>query len=94
MYQGDAATFAAAGQVYPPLSWQRLAFATIPGATGHVIVLAMVLMYVTAKFRGKFFNLFWYVHHFYIVVIVVTCFHGECQIDTCQMSPVTYDDVI
>eukprot|EP01119_Soliformovum_irregulare_P001030 TRINITY_DN10773_c0_g1_i1.p1 TRINITY_DN10773_c0_g1~~TRINITY_DN10773_c0_g1_i1.p1 ORF type:complete len:440 (+),score=68.16 TRINITY_DN10773_c0_g1_i1:29-1321(+) len=56
----------------------QLAYTTLPGATGHIVTLCMVLMYSSAikYIRSPMFNVFWFTHHLFIVFFVVLCFHG------------------
>eukprot|EP01125_Pyxidicula_operculata_P005860 TRINITY_DN204_c0_g1_i1.p1 TRINITY_DN204_c0_g1~~TRINITY_DN204_c0_g1_i1.p1 ORF type:complete len:529 (-),score=77.06 TRINITY_DN204_c0_g1_i1:121-1707(-) len=64
------------GAVPPdPLTW---AFTTVPGATGVVACIAMILMYTTAvsSVRRPMFELFWYTHHLFIVFFIILCCHG------------------
>eukprot|EP01117_Protostelium_nocturnum_P001987 TRINITY_DN12638_c0_g1_i1.p1 TRINITY_DN12638_c0_g1~~TRINITY_DN12638_c0_g1_i1.p1 ORF type:complete len:681 (+),score=210.59 TRINITY_DN12638_c0_g1_i1:139-2181(+) len=77
-YKGNPANLVSIGQSVPPPTARSIWFTSIPGSTGHVILFAMVLMFTTAvkSVRGPMFNLFWYLHHFFIVYIVVTSFHG------------------
>lgn len=55
-----------------------LAFSTLPGATGLVVVVCMILMYSSAvKYvRGPMFNIFWYTHHLFIIFYILLCVHG------------------
>jgi NADPH oxidase len=53
-------------------------FGTVPGITGHVLVLIMVLMYSSAiiSIRRPMFEVFWYTHHLFIPFFSILCFHG------------------
>jgi predicted ferric reductase len=64
-----------------PGPWE-LAFASLPGLTGHIILLAMVIMYTTAisSVRRPQFELFWYSHHLFLVFFFCLCIHGVQQI--------------
>jgi len=55
-----------------------LLWTTLPGATGVVVTMVMVLMYSSAiKFvRGPMFNVFWFSHHLFIVFFGLLCVHG------------------
>jgi len=53
-------------------------FMTIPGVTGIVATLVMVLMYSSAiRFiRSPMYNLFWYMHHLFVVYYIALSIHG------------------
>ncbi|KYQ88705.1 superoxide-generating NADPH oxidase flavocytochrome [Tieghemostelium lacteum] len=55
-----------------------LAFRSLAGWTGHVVVVAMVLMYTSAieSIRRPMFETFWYTHHLFIVFFGLLCVHG------------------
>jgi len=55
-----------------------LAFSSLPGATGHIVCLIMVLMYSSAirYIRSPMFNVFWFTHHLFILFFGILCFHG------------------
>lgn len=63
------------------------AFATLPGATGHLVLAAMLAMYATSMMRkgiklfGEFtlgsFDSFWLTHKLYILVYALLAFHAE-----------------
>lgn len=55
-----------------------LAFTTLPGATGHIALLCMFLMYSTAleRIRRFYFELFWYVHHLFLIFYAMLVVHG------------------
>lgn len=55
-----------------------LAFNALPGWSGHIITIVMVLMYSSAikYIRSPMFNVFWYTHHLFILYFAVTSFHG------------------
>jgi predicted ferric reductase len=57
---------------------QHYAYATLPGWTGHIIVVIMVLMYSSAvKFvRSPMFNVFWYTHHLFVPWFFFGMIHG------------------
>lgn len=60
-----------------PLAF-NLMYTTLPGATGVLVTLCMVLMYSSAiKYvRGPMFNVFWYTHHLFIIYFGLLCVHG------------------
>lgn len=55
-----------------------VSMATLPGATGHIIIIAMFLMYTSAieRMRMKYFEVFWYTHHLFIVFFAFLLAHG------------------
>lgn len=57
---------------------ELLAFTTLPGSTGHIISIIMILMYSSAiKYvRGPMFNVFWFTHHLFIIWYILLCIHG------------------
>jgi len=59
-----------------------LAFKTLPGTTGYLVTICMVLMYSSAiKYvRGPMFNVFWFTHHLFILFFGLLCFHGAAAI--------------
>jgi len=63
-------------------SASQLAFTTLPGSTGHIVSLIMVLMYSSAikYIRGPMFNVFWFTHHLFILFFGILCFHGASGI--------------
>lgn len=65
-----------------------LAYTALPGWSGHIVSLVMVLMYSSAirQIRSPMFNVFWYTHHLFIVFVGVLCFHGA----TGLLEPPTY----
>jgi hypothetical protein len=56
-----------------------LAFGTLPGITGHLVAVIMVLMYASAvKYvRSAMFHVFWYAHHLFILYYVLLSIHGN-----------------
>ncbi|KAJ9083939.1 hypothetical protein DSO57_1029348 [Entomophthora muscae] len=58
--------------------WMFYAFVTGPGWTGHVILVALVLIVVTALswVRMRWFEVFWYTHHLFAVYFWGFSFHG------------------
>jgi predicted ferric reductase len=65
------------GSTETPSAYHML-WGTLPGVTGHIIILCMILMYTTAvsSVRRKHFELFWYTHHLFIVFFFCICIHG------------------
>ncbi|ORX67285.1 hypothetical protein DL89DRAFT_275725 [Linderina pennispora] len=65
----------------------KLLFATGHGLTGHIMMLCILLMGVTGytKVRRKHFNLFWNVHHLFVVYFACFSIHGAF----CLLKPNT-----
>jgi NADPH oxidase len=61
---------------------QGLAFQSISGATGHIVVLIMVLMYSSAveSIRRPMFEIFWFTHHLFILYYGILSFHGAAAL--------------
>ncbi|NXI05446.1 NOX1 oxidase, partial [Pachycephala philippinensis] len=57
---------------------EYVAFTTIPGLTGVIITLALILMVTTStKFiRRNYFELFWYTHHLFLIYFAGLVIHG------------------
>ncbi|EGC36287.1 superoxide-generating NADPH oxidase flavocytochrome [Dictyostelium purpureum] len=55
-----------------------LAFRTLAGWTGYVVVVVMIIMYTTAieSVRRPMFEYFWYSHHLFIVFFGLLVVHG------------------
>eukprot|EP01133_Synstelium_polycarpum_P010754 gene10754-12523_t len=55
-----------------------LAFVSLAGWSGHVVVVAMVLVYTSSieSVRRPMFEIFWFTHHLFVVYFVLLCFHG------------------
>jgi len=50
---------------------------TLPGLTGHILLVIMLIAYPTAIFlRRKNFNMFWYTHNLFLIFTVVFMIHG------------------
>jgi len=49
---------------------------TIPGSTGLIMLVIMIVAYPMVFLRRKYFNLFWYSHMLYLVWIVAFIAHG------------------
>jgi predicted ferric reductase len=62
----------------PPIHISKLAFTTISGSTGHIVLLIMVLMYSSAveSIRRPMFEIFWFTHHLFILYYGLLSFHG------------------
>lgn len=58
------------------------AFYNIPGSTGHIVLLVMVLMYSSAveSIRRPMFEIFWYTHHLFLLYYGVLSFHGAAAL--------------
>jgi len=75
-------SMATAGQLgaigLSPIDPWALGFTSLPGVSGHVLVLCMVLMYSSAipRIRGPRFEVFWYTHHLFVVFFALLCIHG------------------
>lgn len=56
----------------------QLAFKTVSGATGHAVLLVMVLMYSSAveSIRRPMFEVFWFTHHLFLLYYGFLSFHG------------------
>jgi NADPH oxidase 2 len=67
--------------------WLIINFRTGPGATGYVMMIALMAMVFTAieKPRRKNFERFWYVHHLFLVFFFAWSFHGAF----CMIKPDT-----
>lgn len=82
------------------LTAMGLGLTTLSGATGHLMILILLIM-VTASLeavRRRFFEVFWYFHHLFIVWYVLLMIHGAgCLIrndsNTCP-GPQTWKWVI
>ncbi|KXN72223.1 hypothetical protein CONCODRAFT_4967 [Conidiobolus coronatus NRRL 28638] len=62
----------------PGTNWVYLSFISGPGWTGHVMLLALLLMFLTAweRIKRKYFELFWYTHHLFAVYFGLFSIHG------------------
>jgi len=63
--------------------WLKLNFISGPGATGYVMLIALIVMVCTAaeKPRRAHFNRFWYFHHLFVPFFGAWAFHGAfCMI--------------
>jgi len=56
-------------------------FMRIPGVTGIVATLVMILMYTSAMkaIRSPMFNLFWFMHHLFVVYYIALSIHGTAR---------------
>ncbi|KAK5580014.1 hypothetical protein RB653_000026 [Dictyostelium firmibasis] len=59
-----------------------LFFKSVPGITGHIMVLIFILMFTSSmwRIRRPMFEIFWYVHHLFIPYYILLCFHGYSKI--------------
>uniref|UniRef100_A0A8C7EBR4 NADPH oxidase 1 n=1 Tax=Nothoprocta perdicaria TaxID=30464 RepID=A0A8C7EBR4_NOTPE len=57
---------------------EYVAFTTIPGLTGVIITLALILMVTSSTefIRRNYFEVFWYTHHLFIVYFAGLIIHG------------------
>lgn len=55
-----------------------LVFTTIAGLTGVIITLALILIITSSMevIRRSYFEVFWYVHHLFIIFFAGLVFHG------------------
>ncbi|XP_070807848.1 NADPH oxidase 1 isoform X3 [Pituophis catenifer annectens] len=55
-----------------------VAFITIPGLTGVIITLALILMITSSmeQIRRSYFEVFWYTHHLFIIYFAGLVIHG------------------
>lgn len=63
----------------PPLQTvEYVAFTTIPGLTGVIITLALILMVTSSTefIRRNYFEVFWYTHHLFIIYFAGLVIHG------------------
>ena len=78
--------------LYSPMtetpSYGQLLFASVPGVTGILLLIGFVLMSVLARKVVKTvnFELFWYSHHIYVVLLVLVNIHGMKE----YVAPQTY----
>eukprot|EP01129_Flabellula_baltica_P008710 TRINITY_DN3494_c0_g1_i1.p1 TRINITY_DN3494_c0_g1~~TRINITY_DN3494_c0_g1_i1.p1 ORF type:complete len:532 (-),score=96.35 TRINITY_DN3494_c0_g1_i1:27-1622(-) len=59
-----------------------LAYTALPGWTGQIVTLVMVLMYSSAveAVRRPMFEAFWFTHHLFIVYYALLCIHGAAAL--------------
>ncbi|XP_059715529.1 NADPH oxidase 1 isoform X2 [Haemorhous mexicanus] len=57
---------------------EYVAFTTIPGLTGVIITLALILMVTSSTefIRRNYFELFWYTHHLFLIYFAGLVIHG------------------
>ncbi|XP_025938508.1 NADPH oxidase 1, partial [Apteryx rowi] len=57
---------------------EYMAFTTIPGLTGVIITLALILMVTSSTefIRRNYFEVFWYTHHLFIIYFAGLVIHG------------------
>lgn len=61
---------------------EALFFFSLPGSTGHIVLIIMVLMYSSAveSIRRPLFEGFWYTHHLFVLYYVIISFHGAAAL--------------
>ncbi|XP_028655629.1 cytochrome b-245 heavy chain [Erpetoichthys calabaricus] len=59
-----------------------IAFTTIAGLTGVVITLALILIITSSMevIRRSYFEVFWYIHHLFVIFFIGLVFHGAGRI--------------
>lgn len=74
-------------------SFWYLMFVSGPGWTGHIMLLALLVMVVTAlpSVRMKKFEVFWYYHHLFLVFFFFFSFHGAFCLLTPDRPPYCKD---
>eukprot|EP00013_Stygamoeba_regulata_P020209 CAMPEP_0177649368 /NCGR_PEP_ID=MMETSP0447-20121125/11346_1 /TAXON_ID=0 /ORGANISM="Stygamoeba regulata, Strain BSH-02190019" /LENGTH=558 /DNA_ID=CAMNT_0019152115 /DNA_START=15 /DNA_END=1691 /DNA_ORIENTATION=- len=57
--------------------WE-LGWTTLPGVTGHLLLLIMLVMYTSSwhRMKRKYYNLFYYSHHLFIIWFFLLLAHG------------------
>ncbi|XP_064933553.1 NADPH oxidase 1 isoform X1 [Columba livia] len=57
---------------------EYVAFTTIPGLTGVIITLALILMVTSSTefIRRNYFEVFWYTHHLFVIYFIGLVIHG------------------
>jgi len=55
------------------------AWGTLAGITGNLLVFVMIIMYTTAidAIRRRYFNVFYFAHHLFIVFFILLLLHGK-----------------
>jgi len=68
--------------VLAPPKISTLAYLTIPGGTGHAMVLCMMMMYTSALVivRSPMFEVFWFCHHLFLPFYILGCVHGAAKL--------------
>ncbi|XP_011478240.1 NADPH oxidase 1 [Oryzias latipes] len=66
----------------------KFAFTSIAGLTGVVITLSLILIITSSMevIRRSYFEVFWYIHHLFIVFFVGLVFHGYGRIVRSQFN--------
>ena len=74
----NSATLIAAN-LPPTATSYTVAFGTVAGSTGHLLVIVMLIMYSAAMehIRRKYFEIFWYSHHLFILFFTLLLSHGS-----------------
>uniref|UniRef100_A0A8C0ENX6 NADPH oxidase 1 n=1 Tax=Bubo bubo TaxID=30461 RepID=A0A8C0ENX6_BUBBB len=60
---------------------EYVAFTTIPGLTGVIITLALILMVTSSTefIRRNYFEVFWYTHHLFLIYFAGLVIHGRTE---------------
>ncbi|KAF8977360.1 hypothetical protein BGZ46_007458 [Entomortierella lignicola] len=74
-------------------SFWNLMFVSGPGLTGHIMLVVLLVMVVTAlpSVRTKKFEIFWYWHHLFLVFFFFFSFHGAFCLLTPDRPPYCKD---
>lgn len=62
-----------------PTLWTSLAFLSGPGATGHILWILLLLIWITSIvtiIRKMRYEVFWYIHQLSVVFFILTSVHG------------------
>lgn len=61
---------------------RALSFFSLPGSTGHIVLLIMVLMYSSAveSIRRPLFEGFWFTHHLFVLYYAIISVHGAAAL--------------
>eukprot|EP01114_Cavostelium_apophysatum_P014584 TRINITY_DN3814_c0_g1_i4.p1 TRINITY_DN3814_c0_g1~~TRINITY_DN3814_c0_g1_i4.p1 ORF type:complete len:509 (+),score=112.15 TRINITY_DN3814_c0_g1_i4:62-1528(+) len=65
-----------------PKSWAGMLFGTMSGITGHIMIFSFAILYPAAFFRRKQFEIFYFTHYLWLVVIVCLLIHGTKKLVT------------
>lgn len=66
------------------------AMGTLPGISGHIILVCMFIMYTSAieRMRRRYFEAFWYSHHLFVVFFAFLLSHAsQCYIHANNYTP-------
>uniref|UniRef100_A0A674JS01 NADPH oxidase 1 n=1 Tax=Terrapene triunguis TaxID=2587831 RepID=A0A674JS01_9SAUR len=66
------------GDVSPRVTPAYVTFTTIPGLTGVIITVALILMVTSSMefIRRSYFEVFWYTHHLFVIYFAGLVIHG------------------